>query len=137
MKRVKHMLENGEDMEKVAKSYKLDVVNPMMFGSADSVEGLGQAVYVLDAFTKPVGTILGPTQINGREVVSKVLEQVRADPAMLAAQKSQIMETLKKQKANVQLDLMRDSIITELVKEGKLKRDAGAIKSLQASYSPK
>jgi hypothetical protein len=33
--------------------------------------------------------------------------------------------------------LMRDSIVTELVKEGKLKRDAGAIKSLQASYAPK
>jgi peptidyl-prolyl cis-trans isomerase D len=130
-------LKNGEDMEKVAKSYKLDVVSPMMFGSADSVEGLGQAVYVLDAFTKPVGTILGPTQINGRDVVSKVLEQVRADPAMLAAQRSQMMETLKKQKANVQLELLEDSIITELIKEGKLKRNSDAIKSLQASYAPR
>ncbi len=130
-------LKSGEDMEKVAKSYKLDVVSPMMFGSADSVEGLGQAVYVLDAFTKPVGTILGPTQINGRDVVSKVLDQVRADPATLAAQRSQINETLKKQKANVQLDLLVDSVITQLLKDGKLKENTDAIKSLRASYAPK
>ena len=105
-------LRKGEDIEKVAKSYKLDVVTSSLFGSADSVEGLGQAVYVADAFTKPVGSILGPTQINGRNVVSKVVDQVRADPALLAAQRDQIVDALKRQKANVADELLEDSIIT-------------------------
>ncbi len=53
-------LRAGEDMEKVAKSYKLDVVTSSFFGRSDSVEGLGQALYVEDAFTKPGGTRLWP-----------------------------------------------------------------------------
>ena len=48
-------LKAGEDMEKVAKEYKLEVSKPAEFGRSDSVEGLGQAAYVIDAFTQPGG----------------------------------------------------------------------------------
>ncbi len=130
-------LRQGEDIEKVAKSYKLDVVTSSLFGSSDSVEGLGLATYVADAFSKPVGSILGPTEINGKDVVSKVLEQVRADPSVLAAQKSQIIQGLKKQKARTQLDLMEDSVVTQLIQEGKMKRNDKAINDLAAFYAPK
>lgn len=130
-------LQNGEDMEKVAKSYKLDVTTSSLFGSADSVEGLGQAVYVADAFSKPIGSILAPTEINGQEVVAKVLEQVRGDPAMLAVMRPQIIQELKKQKATTANELLEDSVVTELMNAGKLKRNDKAINDLAASYAPK
>lgn len=124
-------------MEKVAKSFKRDVVTSSLFGSADSVEGLGQAVYVADAFTKPVGTILGPTEINGRPVVSKVLEEQHGDPRLMAAEREQIVQRLKKDKASVQNELLEDSAVTELLKSGKLKRNDKAINALAATYAPK
>lgn len=130
-------LRKGEDMNAVAKSYKLDVTTSSLFGSADSVEGLGQAVYVADAFTKPIGTILGPTEINGAATVSKVLEQQRGDPGLLAAQKQQIIQDLKKQKATTANMLLEDSVVTQLINSGKLKRNDKAISELAASYGPK
>jgi peptidyl-prolyl cis-trans isomerase D len=130
-------IRKGEDMEKVAKSYKLDVVTSSFFGRADSVEGLGQATYVDDAFTKPVGTVFGPTMINGRDVVSKSLEKIGADPTALAAQKDQILLELKQKKAQDTASLMMDSISTSLVKDGKLKRNDKAIMALKASYGPR
>jgi peptidyl-prolyl cis-trans isomerase D len=130
-------LRQGEDMEKVAKSYKLAVVTSSLFGSADSVEGLGLATYVADAFSKPVGTILGPTPINGQDVVSKVLEQVRADPSILASQRDQIVQQIKKNKGTTEWESMEDSVVTQLLKEGKLKRNDEAINALASSYAPK
>jgi peptidyl-prolyl cis-trans isomerase D len=130
-------LRQGEDMEKVAKLYKQEVVTSSLFGSSDSVEGMGLATYVADAFTKPVGTILGPTPINGKDFISKVLEQVKADTGALAAQRDQIVQGLKKQKATTQLELLEDSVVSQLIQEGKLKRNDKAINDLAASYAPK
>jgi peptidyl-prolyl cis-trans isomerase D len=129
-------LKKGEDMSAVAKSYKLDVTTSSMFGSADSVEGLGQAFYVADAFTKPIGSILGPTPINGAETVSKVLEQQRGDPSLLAAQRQQIIDALKKQKASADLELLEDSTVTNLINSGKMKRNDKAINELASTYGP-
>jgi peptidyl-prolyl cis-trans isomerase D len=134
-KKAVERLRSGEDMDKVAKSYKLDVVTSSFFGRSDSVEGLGQAAYVEQAFTKPVGTILGPTMINGRDVVSKVLEKITADPGALAAQRSTIALGLKQQKAAERADLLADSVIAKLTQEGKLKRYDKAILALRAAYA--
>jgi peptidyl-prolyl cis-trans isomerase D len=136
-KRAVERLRSGEDMEKVAKSYKLDMVTSSFFGRADSVEGLGQALYVDDAFTKPVGTVFGPTMINGRDVVSKVLEKITADTSGVASQRDQIVLELKQKKAQDRADLMLDSITTDLYREGKLKRNEKAISALRASYAPR
>jgi peptidyl-prolyl cis-trans isomerase D len=136
----KHAVERlraGEDIEKVAKSYKMDVVTSSFFGRADSVEGLGQAVYVDDAFTKPVGSVFGPTMINGRDVVSKVIEKINADTSGLAAQKDQLLLELKQKKAQDRAELMLDSITAGLERAGKLKRNEKAIAALRASYGSK
>ena len=127
-------LQKGEDIEKVAKTYKLDVVTSSLFGRADSVEGLGQATYVEPAFTKPIGSILGPSEINGKYVVSKVLEQIKADPSALAAQRDQILLGIKQEKAKERADMMLDSITAQLAAKGKLKRNEAAIRALANSY---
>jgi peptidyl-prolyl cis-trans isomerase D len=141
-KKAMERLRKGEDMETVAKSYKMDMVTSSFFGRADSVEGLGQAVYVEDAFTKPPGTIsgiIGPDAAAriGRDVVYKVLEKVSADPSALAAQRDQILLELKKTKAKERADLMLDSLTTELTREGKLKRNEKAIVALRSTYRAK
>jgi len=136
-KKAVERIRNGEDMDKLAKSYKLDAVTSSLFGRTDAVEGLGQSPYMEDAFTKPVGTVFGPVKINGKDVVAKVLEKVSADRSQLTAQRDKILQELKSKKANERATLMLDSIIAELTKDGKLKRNEKAIMALRTAYQPR
>lgn len=131
-------LKKGEDIVAVAKSMKLDAVTTNYFGRSDAVDGLGQAVYVEAAFTKPAGTILGPSEIppgSHTQVVSRVDGRLQADPAALAAEKAQLTQQLKSKKANEAASLLADSILTKLTSEGKVKSHAEAIQRAIATYS--
>jgi peptidyl-prolyl cis-trans isomerase D len=114
-------LRGGEDIEKVAKGMKLEVNSPAQFGPADSVEGLGQAVYVKEAFTKGVGAVVGPLDVMGRDIVYQVTAKAPADMAAFAAEKETIRGTIRQQRANERLNLFMDSVTTKLKAEGKLK----------------
>ena len=127
-------LKAGADMDKLAKSLKLDVTESTEFGRADSVEGLGSAVYVADAFTKPVGAIFGPVSVQGRDVVCKVLEKKSADPLQMAGDRPVVLEQLKEKKAGEEYSLFMDSIFTKLKAEGKVKLYPDAIKRLSTSF---
>jgi peptidyl-prolyl cis-trans isomerase D len=127
----------GEDMEKVAKSYKLEVTTTNPFIHDDAVEGLGSAVYVEDAFTKPVGSVLGPTMIQGRNVVSKVLARDEPDPSLLAGEREAIVLKLKQEKAQQRNTLFMDSVFSKLAAEGKAKMYPDAIARVTASYREK
>jgi peptidyl-prolyl cis-trans isomerase D len=114
-------LRGGEDIDKVAKGMKLEVNSPAQFGPADSVEGLGQAVYVKEAFTKGVGAVVGPLDVMGRDIVYQVAAKTPADMAAFAAEKETIRGTIRQQRANERLNLFMDSVTTKLRAEGKLK----------------
>lgn len=114
-------LRGGEDIEKVAKSMKLEVNSPAQFGPADSVEGLGQAAYVKEAFAKGVGAVVGPLDVMGRDIVYQVASKTPADMAAFAAEKENIRGTIRQQRANERLSLFMDSVTTKLKAEGKLK----------------
>lgn len=127
-------LKAGEDIEKVAKSMKLDVVTPPEFGHTEAIEGLGTAAYLEDAFTKPIGTILGPLSIQGRDVVVKVTGQTKADLIRLDAERSSIVDKIRSQKAQARYEMLRDSILSNLTAEGKVKINRDAIKRFTATY---
>jgi peptidyl-prolyl cis-trans isomerase D len=126
-------LRAGEDIEKVAKEYKLEVSKPAEFGRSDSVEGLGQAAYVLEAFSKPVGTVLGPTNIMNRDIVYKVVGKLEPDMAAFPAEKESIRSTLRGQKANERWNLFMDSVTAKLTADGKLKVNKELITKLAAA----
>jgi hypothetical protein len=114
-------IRGGQDIEKVAKEMKLEAQSPAEFGRADSVEGLGQAALVKEAFTNPVGTVLGPKDMLGRDVVFVVTAKTQPDMTALVAEKENIRGTIRQQKANERLSLFMDSVSTKLTAEGKLK----------------
>jgi peptidyl-prolyl cis-trans isomerase D len=126
-------LRAGEDMEKVAKEYKLEVNKPAEFGRNDSVEGLGQAAYVKDAFTHPVGAILGPSDIMNRDIVYKVTAKLEPDMAAFTAEKETIRSTLRQQKANERWNLFMDSVTAKLTADGKLKVNHDLVLKLAAA----
>jgi peptidyl-prolyl cis-trans isomerase D len=126
-------LRAGEDIEKVAKEYKLEVSKPAEFGRSDSVEGLGQAAYVLDAFTHPVGSVLGPTNILNRNIVYKVTAKLEPDMAAFAAEKETIRSNLRQQKAGERWNLFMDSVTAKLTADGKLKVNHDLVLKLAAA----
>jgi peptidyl-prolyl cis-trans isomerase D len=126
-------LRAGEDMEKVAKEYKIEVHKPAEFGRSDSVEGLGQAAYVTDAFTRPVGTVLGPTEVMGRDIVYKVTAKLEPDMAAYAGEKETIRDSIRKQKAAQRWELFMDSVTAKLTAEGKLKVNKDLVTKLAAA----
>jgi peptidyl-prolyl cis-trans isomerase D len=127
-------LKAGEDIEKVAKAAKLEVTSPPEFGHTDAIEGLGTAAYLEEAFTKPVGTILGPMVIQARNIVAKVVEKKPADLSRLAAEHDMLVANLRHNKAQSRDDLLRDSILAKLTAEGKVKINRDAIKKFTASF---
>jgi peptidyl-prolyl cis-trans isomerase D len=126
-------LRAGEDIEKVAKEYKLEVSKPAEFGRSDSVEGLGQAAYVMDAFSSPVGTVLGPVDIMNRDVVYKVTAKLEPDMAAFAAEKETIRQNIRQREANERWNLFMDSVTAKLTAEGKLKVNKELVNKLAAA----
>jgi peptidyl-prolyl cis-trans isomerase D len=126
-------LRKGESIDKVAKELKLEVTSPAEFGRSDSVEGLGQATYVKEAFTAPVGTVEGPADIQGRQVVYEVTGKTPANMAAFEAEKATIRNQIRQTKATEQLNLFMDSVTAKLTADGKLKVNRELVAKLAAA----
>jgi len=127
-------IRGGEAIDKVAKSMKLDVTESNSFGRADSVEGLGTAAYLDDAFTKPVGTVVGPVNVMGRMIVYQVVDQQKVDVSKLPQEREAIAQMIKQRKGRELYGLFMDSVMTRLVAEGKVKRHDDVVRRLMASF---
>ncbi|HTS74915.1 MAG TPA: peptidyl-prolyl cis-trans isomerase [Bryobacteraceae bacterium] len=123
----------GEDLDKIAKSMKLSVTVSNAFGHADSLEGLGSASYLDDAFRKPVGTVLGPVNVMNNMVIYKIIDQQKVDVSKLPQEREAIAATIKRTKAQQQFSLFIDSVVSRLAAEGKIKRNDDNLKRLVAS----
>lgn len=124
---------NG-DLEKAAKAMGLEVKTSAEVTRSGAVEGLGSSSLIADAFTKPVGSIIGPVSIPQSKAVVKVLGKVDADPAALAAQRDTLREQLKGQKAQERGRLFEAGLVEALTREGKIKMHKDVVSRLQASY---
>ena len=127
-------MKKGEDPAAVAKSMKLEATTSTDFSRNDSVEGLGPAVYVEDAFSKPADTIMGPVMIQSKDVVYKILSRTEANMAAFPAERETLLNGIKQKKATDRNDLMMDSILAKLTAEGKVKVHRDAIQKLVSSY---
>lgn len=126
----------GAELETVAKSMKLEVTKSLFFTATDSVEGLGPAGGLPDVFNKPVGTVVGPLQVQGRNVVYKVVDQRIPDLSTYAHERDAVAAELKQQKARGMYDLFEDGIMNSVRADGKLKIHQDTIRQLQAAYRP-
>jgi peptidyl-prolyl cis-trans isomerase D len=128
-------LRAGEDLAKVAKDLGAEVKTSNEFTINDAVEGVGAANLFSEGFAKPVGTVIGPTSAaNDSTVVSKVVAKVPADLSLLPANRESIVQDLKQKKQQERRDLFYDSILSQLIKDGKVKKHPETIKRLVASY---
>jgi peptidyl-prolyl cis-trans isomerase D len=124
----------GGDLEKAAKSMGLEVKTSDEFGRTGTVEGLGTVTYLQDAFRTANGNLFGPIAMPDGQVVAKVLSHVAPDMAQLDAQRNQIRDDLKSQKANDRNKLFEAGVRDLLIKQGKLKVNQQVLNRLIANY---
>jgi peptidyl-prolyl cis-trans isomerase D len=124
---------NG-DLEKAAKSMGLEAKKPASVDRSGAVEGLGPASYVMQAFTKPDGSVFGPVPLPDGRVIVKVLSHAPADASQFAAQRNAIRDELKARKAKERNELFEAGLREQLVKQGVIKIHQKVMDQLVANY---
>jgi len=122
------------DLAKAAKSMGLEAKTSDEFARNGTVDGLGSASYVSEAFLKPDGTLLGPLNTPDGTVIAKVISHAQPDMSKLPAERDSIRDELKSQKARDRNALFETGVRDALIKEGKVKIHQDVINRLIANY---
>ncbi len=124
---------NPAEFEKMAKANGLEVKSPAEFGHQDAVEGIGSAVYLEQAFKLPIGGVFGPQTIQNKAIIFKVIGKKDPDYGNIAQEREAIILAIKTKRAEERKDLLYDSILAKLIKEGKVKKHMDVIRRLSTS----
>jgi peptidyl-prolyl cis-trans isomerase D len=126
--------QNGGDMQAAAKAVGGEVKSTDFFTSSGAAEGIGSAAILTNYFNQPVGTVFGPLPATNQTIVGKVADRQEADMSKFAQDRDGIIEQLKGKEKADRLTLLEDSILTDLIQRGKVKRHQSVIDRLIQQY---
>jgi len=126
--------QNGGDIKAAAKAVGAEVKNTDFFSRTGTAQGIGAANDLGDVFDKPVGAIIGPLQVPNQTIVAKIVDRQAADMSKFPQERDVIVLQLKGKKANDRLSLLQDSVLTDLIRRGKVKKHQAVIDRLIAQY---
>ncbi len=101
---------------------------------AGALEGVGSAAILGNLFEKPLGTIFGPMGAGAMTIVCKVVDRQDADMSKFPQERDGIITQLRGKKFVDNQNLMQDSILTNLIQRGKVKKHQAVIDRLIAQY---
>src|ERR1700733_14994386 len=133
-KAVELLKQNGGDLNATAKAVGGEGKSTDFFPRSGAAEGIGSAALLTDFFDKPDGTVFGPLPASGQTVVGKVSGHQDADMSKYAAERDTIIEQLKGKAKTDRLGLLQDSILTDLIQHGKVKKHQAVIERLIEQY---
>ena len=122
------------DLRKLAQLTGGEFKSPPPFGRMSAVEGIGASSYVIEAFAKPVGSVLGPIQAAENFFIVKVTGRIEADMSKLPADRDALATQIKRKKAGERRELFDDGVVAALIREGKLKIHENAVRRLVGAY---
>jgi peptidyl-prolyl cis-trans isomerase D len=125
---------NGGDLKAVAKKFGLEVKSTDFFNRQGAAEGIGSASYFNDAFSKPVGAVIGAVNVGTQTVVAKLADKQAPDAAKLAQSRQRILMELKDKKLTERNQLFQDSILAKLTQEHKVKIHKDVINRIVQSF---
>jgi peptidyl-prolyl cis-trans isomerase D len=125
----------GGDLTKAAKEMGVEVKTSPDVNRNASIDGIGNAGTIPDAFTKPMGAVLGPFAVVGGRGIAKIVARIPADLSELPAQSAAIRTELRQQKSRDRATLFEDGLKKRLQDQGKLKIHQDAINRLVQTYS--
>jgi parvulin-like peptidyl-prolyl isomerase len=106
-----------------------------MVSRTGAITGLGAASQVEEAFTKNVGDLIGPVRTDSGVFFCRVAEKVPADLTQLAAQREQMLMSIKSRRASWRKDVFAEGVVAQLQKEKKIKINEANIKRLVSAYA--
>lgn len=124
----------GESLEAIAKNYGLTVKTAAPFTVDGAAEGIGSASLLSAAFKANVGDIVGPVTSQTGQFICRVSEKIPADMNQFAQNKEAVVQSIVQQRLAIQNPLFRDSIVTELMRRGKIKLNQANIQKIVESY---
>src|SRR3984957_5485921 len=122
--------QNGGDLNAAAKAVGGEVKSTDFFNRSGAAEGIGSASLLASVFDKPEGTVFGPLAASNQTVVGKVSGHQGADMSKFAAERDTVIEQLKGKAKADRLALLQDSILTDLIQRGKVKKHQAVIERL-------
>jgi len=125
----------GGDLAKAAKEMGFEVKTSADVNRTAAIEGIGTASSIPDAFTKPVGAIVGPVAVPGGRVVAKIVSKTPADVSELPAQTATIRDELRQSKTRDRNTMFEEGVKKRLQDEGKLRIHQDVIARLLASFN--
>ena len=126
--------QNGGNLEATAKALGGEVKSTDFFTRDGAAEGIGSASLLSDFFSKPDGTVFGPLSAANQTIVGKVTGHQVADMSKFPQERATIVEQLKGKEAVDRESLLQDSVLTDLIRRGKVKRHDAVIQRLIAQY---
>jgi len=135
--KVRELLEKAKangDLKQAAQALGLTWKSVPEFKRSGAVEGLGAGSQVMDAFTKPIGSVFGPVPVGEARFVCKVVGRTLPDPAKLAEEREMLIGELKHSKALERYALFAEGVRAELVRKGKIKIHQKVVDRIVASY---
>jgi len=124
-----------KDPAQLAKEFGLEAKTSDFVTRLMSVEGVGPAADLEEAFRAEAGATVGPLRIRGGVFFAKVLEKRPPDMTQLATQRTAILQEIKSQRARERSELLRAGIVEELTRKKKIKIYEQNIQRLVAAYS--
>jgi peptidyl-prolyl cis-trans isomerase D len=124
----------GKSLEEIAHQYGLQVKTAAPFTIDGAAEGIGAATMLSSAFKANVGDVVGPVSAQAGQFVCKVTQKTPADMTKFANSKQEIVQTLTQQRVALQQPLFRASIVDELTRRGKIKRNQATLERIVSSY---
>jgi peptidyl-prolyl cis-trans isomerase D len=125
---------NGGDFDKAAKSLGLAPKTSPEVDPSGTVEGLGSAQYLTEAFQKPDGSVFGPVSTPTGTVVGRVVGHVPADMSKFAEQRATIRDQIKSEKARDRNTLFEAGLRDDLTRRGVIKIHQNVLTNLIAQY---
>jgi hypothetical protein len=110
------------DLKAAAKQIGAEVKTSDFFTVEGTVEGLGGGAQFTEGFNKPVGSTIGPIPAGDQVILARVIDKQAADMSQLAALRDALVLELKKRRAAERKELFEDGLLTQLVKDGKVKK---------------
>ena len=123
------------DLKKAAKEMGLEVKSPDAFTRNGAVEGAGGAATFVDAFTKPVNSLIGPYPAQGSVAVAQIEEHIEANMAEFPVQRDGIRDELRNLRAREREEIFSAGLKKRLEQEKKIQVHNDVVKRIIDSYT--
>jgi hypothetical protein len=128
------VLKGATDLKAAAKQLGVEVKTTDFFTIEGTAEGIGAGAQLTEAFSKPVGATIGPLPLGDQVILARVAEKQGADMSKLPTERDAIVLALKRKRAAERKELFEDGLLTQLLKEGKVKKYPENINRVVQNY---